>query len=41
MLAPEAIGVVSVAVQGPPGLVESYAVGEEDESETVTGTPAV
>ena len=31
----------SVADHGPPGLVESSAVGEEDESVTVTGSPAV
>ena len=32
VLAPDAIGVVSVAVQGPPGAVEKPAVGEDDDS---------
>ena len=41
MLAPEAIGVASVADHGPPGLAESSPVGEDDEIATVTGRPAV
>ena len=41
MLAPDGMGDASVAVHGPPGLVEISPVGEDDESETVTGSPAV
>ena len=41
MLSPEAIDVARVGVQGPPGLVESPPVGEDDDSSTVTGSPAV
>ena len=40
-VSPEAIGVVSVTVQGPPLLVENSPVGEDDVSSTVTGSPAV
>ena len=38
---PEAIGVASAGAHGPAGLEESSAVGDDDVSSTVTGTPAV
>ena len=38
---PEAIVVVSVVVHGPPLPVESSPLGEDDDSSTVTGSPAV
>ena len=41
MLWPEAIDVASVAVHGPLLVVESWPVGEDDDSSTGTAIPAV